>query len=115
MRQQEENDNNKHPCTFPECNKSFTLRGNMIRHLKSHSDERKFICQLCHNKFLRNCHLKQHLQSNKHKDQRIKANQLLNQLTSNHNSSTSTPKMLSPKLKSVNLNLSRSLSLTHSF
>ena len=51
----------KYVCTYPNCNKKFKKPCKLDRHMLSHSNERKFVCQQCNNCFQRQDHLKRHL------------------------------------------------------
>ncbi|KAI8918050.1 hypothetical protein BC831DRAFT_385549, partial [Entophlyctis helioformis] len=51
------------PCTFDGCNRKFTRKYNLEAHLRSHLDERPYVCTLCPASFSRQHDLKRHTSS----------------------------------------------------
>ncbi|KAJ9586140.1 hypothetical protein L9F63_020212, partial [Diploptera punctata] len=43
------------------CNKSFTQKGHLNIHLRSHSNEKPFKCSVCSKSFTRKCNRNNHL------------------------------------------------------
>lgn len=50
-------------CAFPGCEKVFEKQANLKSHLKSHADERNFVCHDCNATFRRSHDLKRHYRS----------------------------------------------------
>ena len=46
-------------CSY--CFKTFSSSGNLQRHIRSHTNDRRYQCTICLKRFFRNCHLKEHL------------------------------------------------------
>ena len=52
------------PCTLPDCNKSFSSRTNMLRHIRTaHDKSRPYQCQECHSFWPTPSELKAHIAS----------------------------------------------------
>ncbi|GMH52443.1 hypothetical protein TrST_g5611 [Triparma strigata] len=49
-----------HHCTFEGCDKKFTLKSNMRRHMQTHSGIKPFSCTVCSRKFFRKADLQTH-------------------------------------------------------
>ena len=49
-------------CMF--CNKNFTYKGDLKRHVRTHTGERPYICDLCGKTFIQSTHLKLHKMRN---------------------------------------------------
>ena len=50
--------NRKHKC--PLCSKGFPSRYKLERHIRAHTGEKPFVCNVCGAGFSQNCHLKSH-------------------------------------------------------
>ncbi|XP_072045466.1 uncharacterized protein [Amphiura filiformis] len=51
----------QYPCTWPNCDKVFTRKRSLKRHLDVHNDVRRFTCSLCPKKFRSKAHLQNHM------------------------------------------------------
>ena len=49
------------PCTFQSCDKKYTNKYSLKRHLATHNPSRRFSCQFCGKKFALAQYLKDHL------------------------------------------------------
>ncbi|GMH54981.1 hypothetical protein TL16_g08827 [Triparma laevis f. inornata] len=49
-----------HLCTHEGCDKKFTLKSNMRRHMQTHSGIKPFVCTVCSKKFFRKADLQTH-------------------------------------------------------
>ncbi|XP_077296634.1 uncharacterized protein LOC143918568 [Arctopsyche grandis] len=47
-------------CSFPDCAHTSTRKENMKQHMKTHSNEKPFVCELCGHKFTQSKSLKRH-------------------------------------------------------
>ncbi|KAK9887302.1 hypothetical protein WA026_021610 [Henosepilachna vigintioctopunctata] len=54
-----------HSCTI--CEKSFSQKGNLMRHLRMHEGVKPFTCELCGHKFEQKANLKKHLDAHSDK------------------------------------------------
>ncbi|CAF1236209.1 unnamed protein product, partial [Rotaria sp. Silwood1] len=52
---------NRHFCTHPDCNKTFTNKSALAKHKLTHSQDRKHICPKCNKGFKRLDHLNGHM------------------------------------------------------
>ncbi|KAJ2997783.1 hypothetical protein HDV02_005152 [Globomyces sp. JEL0801] len=60
-----EQNRTRYPCTFSTCTKTFSRKQDMYRHVKLHTDGRRFTCERCDRKFTRREHLGNHTRSGK--------------------------------------------------
>ncbi|KAJ3311232.1 hypothetical protein HDU76_003172 [Blyttiomyces sp. JEL0837] len=58
-------DSKRHPCTVPDCGKTFSTSGHLARHLKGHTGVKPYPCPLpdCNSKFSRHDNMLQHYRS----------------------------------------------------
>lgn len=54
-------ENKKHKCTFPGCDRSFVRPAELLRHKRTHTNERPYVCGTCKHEFKRKDHLKSHV------------------------------------------------------
>ena len=47
-------------CNYPECDKTFTTRFSLSRHIHTHASAKQFICVICYKKFSLGQYLKEH-------------------------------------------------------
>jgi transcription elongation factor Elf1 len=47
-------------CPFPACQKEFTSRWSLTRHIRTHAGEKPFKCTICGKEFVQKCTLKRH-------------------------------------------------------
>ncbi|KAG5668162.1 hypothetical protein PVAND_016114 [Polypedilum vanderplanki] len=51
----------KYQCTYENCGKSFKMMSTLKDHLRTHSNEKPYVCTICGRGFSQNTNLKQHL------------------------------------------------------
>jgi hypothetical protein len=54
-------ENKKHKCTFTGCDRSFVRPAELLRHKRTHTNERPYVCPTCKHEFKRKDHLKSHI------------------------------------------------------
>ena len=51
-------------CKYDNCGKTFTKTWNLVDHFRIHTKEKPFICEGCNKKFSQKCNLKRHIKLN---------------------------------------------------
>ncbi|CAG5088205.1 Oidioi.mRNA.OKI2018_I69.PAR.g11777.t1.cds [Oikopleura dioica] len=54
-------ENKKHKCAYPGCERSFVRPAELLRHKRTHTNERPYVCPTCNHEFKRKDHLKSHI------------------------------------------------------
>jgi transforming growth factor-beta-inducible early growth response protein, putative len=81
-------------CAWEGCNRQFSRSDELSRHKRTHTGEKKFVCNICERRFMRSDHLTKHVKRHYLAEYRKKTCESLK--TTNQNSNLNTFALASP-------------------